>query len=353
MRSPRVVTVCVLGRTTKHPKHNGRSIRLLDQVVDAVISRVDWHPIDAMVFPGGFFRSPVYVGNRSHSERAAALEATDFGQAVMGAAYRLDAARPGALIVVGIDSVPYSSDDHGDQLCVAFSPYGIVGIGRKVWPADGDTNGDGRPPVVCYPADFGSPHRIATLANGSRALLCACYDVFGVAEAIVGPTARMRYIRYLAPDQLDDGAGFVSVRWRMVAEWGQLLADHRVDVALAAVHRFQQPGRDIFWQRHGLATASAALRGGLAVGAAFFTDRLPNERDRWSSPLAACGVPREHLSQGLHRFARRFEPITALTIHGCRKGKLRALVRLFAAGNYKKFPSSMSLQGSGLKTRLR
>ena len=251
-----------------------------------MISRVDWHPVDAIVFPGGFFRSPVYVGNRSHSERAAALEATDFGQAVMAAAYRLDAAHPGALIVVGIDSVPYSSDDHGDQMCVAFSPYGVIGIGRKVWPADGDTNWDGRPPVVCYPADFGSPHRIVTLANGSRALLCACYDVFGVAEAIVGPTARIRYIRYLAPDQRYDGAGagFVAVRRRLVAEWGQLLADQRVDVALTAVHRFQQPGRDIFWQRHGLATASAALGGGLAVGAAFFTDRLPDGRRSLEQP---------------------------------------------------------------------
>jgi hypothetical protein len=95
------------------------------------------------------------------------------------------------------------------------------------------------------------------------------------------------------------------------------------------VHRFQQPGRDIFWQRHGLATASAALGGGLAVGAAFFTDRLPDERARWSSPLAACGVPREHLSQGLYRPARRFEPIAALTINGRRKGRPHALVRLF------------------------
>ena len=91
------------GSQAERPKHNGRSIRLLDQVVDAVISRVDWHPVDAIVFPGGFFRSPVYVGNRSHSERAAALEALDFGQAVMAAAYRLDAAHPGALIVVGIE----------------------------------------------------------------------------------------------------------------------------------------------------------------------------------------------------------------------------------------------------------
>jgi hypothetical protein len=252
----------------------------------------------------------------------------------MAAAYRLDAAHAGALIVVGIDSMPHSSGDHGDQMCVGFSPYGVVGIGRKVWPADGDTNWDGHPPVVCYPADFVSPHRIVTLANGSRALLCACYDVFGVAEAIIGPTARIRYIRYLAPDQRDEdtGAGFMAVRRRLVAEWGQLLTDQRADVALTAVHRFQQPGRDIFWQRHGLATASAALGGGLAVGAAFFTDRLPDEGDRWSSPLAACGVPREHLSQGLHRPARRFEPVAALTINGRRNGKPRALVRLFDAG---------------------
>jgi len=139
---------------------------------------------------------------------------------------------------------------------------------------------------------------------------------------------------YLAPDRRYDGAGagFMAVRRHLKAEWGQLLTDQRVDVVLAAVHRFQQPGRDIFWQRHGLATASAALGGGLAVGAAFFTDRLPDGRDRWSSPLAACGVPREHLSQGLHRPARRFEPIAALTINGQRNGKPRALVRLFDAG---------------------
>jgi len=334
MRPPRIVTVCVLGRKPRRVDRNTRASSLLDQVVDAVISCVDWHSVDAIVFPGGFFRSPIYVGNLSHSQRAAALEALDFGQVVMAAAYRLDAAHPGALIVVGIDSVPYSSDDHGDQMSVAFSSYGVIGIGRKVWPADGDTNWDGRPPVVCYPADFVSPHRIVTLANGSRALLCACYDVFGVAEAIVGSTARVRYIRYLAPDQRDDGAGagFVAVRWRLVAEWAQLLADQRVNVALTAVHRFRQPGRDIFWQRHGLATASAALGGGLAVGAAFFTDRLPDGRECWSSPLAACGVPIEHLSQGLYRPARRFEPIGALTINGRRKGKPRALVRLFDAG---------------------
>jgi hypothetical protein len=69
----------------------------------------------------------------------------------------------------------------------------------------------------------------------------------------------------------------------------------------------------------------------VAVGTAFFTDRLPNGLSRWSSPLAACGVPMEHLSQGLHRLARCFEPVDLLTINGRRNGKPRALVRLFDA----------------------
>jgi hypothetical protein len=128
MRPPRIVTVCVLDRKPSRVPRNARASSLLDQVVDAVISRVDWHPVDAIVFPGGFFRSQVYVGNQSHSERAAALEATDFGRAVMAAAYRLDAAHPGALIVIGIDSVPYSLDDYGDQLCVTV---GILTAGHS------------------------------------------------------------------------------------------------------------------------------------------------------------------------------------------------------------------------------
>jgi hypothetical protein len=187
---------------------------------------------------------------------------------------------------------------------------------------------------VCYANDYSSRDRVVVLANGSRALLCACYDVFGVAEAIVGPTARIRYIRSLASDRRHDGAGagLAVVRRQLVTEWRTLLTEQRVEVALNAVHRFQQPGRDIFWQRHGLATASATLGGGLAVGAAFFTDRLPDERDRWTSPLAACGVPAAHLNQGLHRPARRCEPVAALTINRRRNGKPHALVRLFDAG---------------------
>jgi hypothetical protein len=323
----------VRGRKPTRPEQNSRVIRLLDTVVAAVATRADWHPVDAVLFPGGFFRSPSYVGDRCHRDRVHVLGSTDFGRACVAAARRLAAVSPGVLIVTGVDSGPHRPNDHGDQMCVAFSAGGVAGIGRKVFPADGDTNGAGRAPLVCYADDYSSRDRVVALANGCRALLCACYDVFGVAEAVIGPTPRVRYIRSLAPNQRYDGtgAGLTALRRQLVAEWRTLLTEQRVEVALVAVHRLQQPGRDIFWQRHGLATASAALGGGLAVGAAFFTDRLPDGQDRWSSPLAACGVPAAHLKQGLHRPARRCEPVAALTINRRRNGEPRALVRLFDA----------------------
>jgi hypothetical protein len=41
MRAPRIVTVCVLGRKPSRIDRNGRATSLLDEVVDAVIGRVD------------------------------------------------------------------------------------------------------------------------------------------------------------------------------------------------------------------------------------------------------------------------------------------------------------------------
>ena len=157
VRPPRIATVCVRGHKPKRPEHNGRGMRLLDTVIDAVAARADWRPIDAVVLPGGFFRAPEYLGHRSQEERAHRLGATDFGRACAAAASRLAAVTPGALVVVGIDSGPRGRHDNSDQMCVALDAGGVAGIGRKVFPADGDTNGDGRPPVVCYAGDYTTP----------------------------------------------------------------------------------------------------------------------------------------------------------------------------------------------------
>src|SRR4051812_33808629 len=97
VRPPRIATVCVRGRKPKRPEHNGRAMRLLDTVIDAVAARADWSPIDAIVLPGGFFRAPEYLGNRSPAERAHRLGATDFGRVCAAAASRLGTVTPGAL----------------------------------------------------------------------------------------------------------------------------------------------------------------------------------------------------------------------------------------------------------------
>jgi hypothetical protein len=68
---------------------------------------------------------------------------------------------------------------------------------------------------------------------------------------------------------------FDEVRHRCIQQWDLLLRSRGPSVAIAAIHSFNRPGLDGFWQRHGIATASAALEGGLALGAAHFRDSLP------------------------------------------------------------------------------
>jgi len=97
-------------------------------------------------------------------------------------------------------------------------------------------------------------------------------------------------------------------------------------MALACIHNFDAPGRDSYWQRHGIAYASAALGGGLALGAAHFNYTLPAAG---SSTLAAFKVRRSHLSAGAHRPAHRHEALASVFIEGDGRDKPRALIRLF------------------------
>ncbi len=103
----------------------------------------------------------------------------------------------------------------------------------------------------------------------------------------------------------------------------------RPAIDLIAIHRFKRPGRELLWQRHGIATASAALLGGLAVGASHFTKALPQQIDQ--SPLAAFAVPTAHLSLGCHRPAREHMPRDGFEVALPWDPRARALVRLFEA----------------------
>lgn len=194
-KAPHIASVCVLGHKVREPEHNGPRLELLQRTIERIADQPGWRPLDAVLFPGGFVILPEYVGNLPHERRVEVIMASEVGKACLDAARRLNASCPGALLVVGIDSVSPGPGDYGDQLCVAFAAHGIAGIGRKVFPVDADSNGAEIAPLVCYAEDFDSPHRIVRLRSGRNALLCNCYDVFGVAERPDHPTCRTRYIR--------------------------------------------------------------------------------------------------------------------------------------------------------------
>ena len=104
------------------------------------IQRQSWSKLDCVVFPGGFFRQPEYIGHLPHQDRVKTIEATDFGTTMKDACRELQGQNPGLVIVVGVDSnVHPKRHDYGrDQMCVAWNASGIVGIGRKVFPSPGE-----------------------------------------------------------------------------------------------------------------------------------------------------------------------------------------------------------------------
>ncbi len=328
-RLPRIATVCVLGDRAQRSTINKRRYQLMQQVIDTLVQRDDWQPLDAVIFPGGHFPSTTYVGHLPYSERKSVAENSCTGEVCQRAASQLDKVSPGALLIVGIDSVGHGPQDWGDQLCVAFSAGGVAGIGRKIFPTNNESNGSIRP-IVCYTDDYDTEHRIVTLPNGSIALLASCYDAFGLAEPILGPTARTRYIR-----NINDGEkrysygdrGFAELRHNCLNRWETMIKTNPIDVALTTIHNFGEPGSDLFWQRHGLATASAAMKGGLAIGASHFWDELPDSTQFDQSPLCAFNVKESHLRKGLHRKAERLSCVDAIEVKHTKVGS--AIIRLF------------------------
>lgn len=235
---------------------------------------------------------------------------------------------PGALVVFGVDSSAARRWEFGDQLCAAVGDQGIVGLARKIITVDQDTIHCKRVYVPVM-SDYSSPHRFVTLPSGHKAVLNSCFDMFGICD---DPTMLKKRGSSIRDFWLPNGecprieeAGFKPLREQALQNWQALLDEHRPTLAMTAIHAFKRPGRDGYWQRHGLAVASAALQGGLAVGAAHFEERLPQASQ---SPLAAMNVPREALAEGPKRGPHRLQPLAAKTIQ---VGNQTALLRLYGA----------------------
>jgi hypothetical protein len=149
--------------------------------------------------------------------------------------------------------------------------------------------------------------RMGVVRLGFRRSL-RCYDGFGVSNPRrrAYPIERLR-VGGRVLHYTDDG---FDAAWEgAVSAWSALTKG--LDAALIAIHGFGRGKTSNMWQRHGVATASAALHGGLAIAGAHF-EKLPSREG--VQTLAAVGVPRDHLGAGHHRGARAASPLASTAV---------------------------------------
>ncbi len=342
-RPPRIAAVHVCGGPAKRPDQNDGRGRLLNWIVEKVSFEAGWGRLDALLLPAGFFRLELALGPLDSLARARAIEGSAIAFECRKAAERL-ARSCGALLVLGIDTRRAAKGFSGDQFMAAWRGDAIVGSARKVFPSARDTAPSKKRPYLLFAADADDPARTVDLPSGGRALLLVCYDAFLFSEIARGPTLRRASMRWVA-DNKDVGRRTASAerdgmierfealvqRDGMIERFEALVRRENPTVGLIAVHGFEQPGRDTRWQRHGIASASSALGGGLAVGAAHYQEWLPDPDDLEQSTLASAGVGSEHLLQGLHRKSRKLAAKDALYVEVPGSPGLRAVVRLFQA----------------------
>lgn len=296
-------SVAMTGTVSHGAEDNAERAELLVRIAASLVGPGRPGDCAVVVLPGGYFRLGLFVGHLDADERRAAIEAADFATACQAAATVLATAVPGAVLVVGVDSVP-GVGEWADQMAVAWGDSGVVGVGRKIFPVAGRESAG----LVVNAADFGDAGRNVQLPGGRRGVLCSCYDAYGVSA----PRKRAHPIERL---RVEGGVlhhtegGFDDAWEEAVAGWSALIDG--VDAALIATHGFGGRGNASLWQRHGISTASAALDGGLAIAGAHF-EKLP--RSPQVQVLASSGVPRSHLGKGPHRKGESLPPSGATLI---------------------------------------
>jgi hypothetical protein len=332
MKKNIVVTVSVLGETLNTEKDVKPRVSFLDNIKETVKSLSQEHSIELVMFPGGYFFSEQNIGELSEHQRIKHLLKKDFSKACIKMAKELDQDNPGIKIVAGVDTSGINLNNKcygGDQLVVAYDKKGIVGLGRKVFPVAEDVDGKKHPPMIIYEQDFSSSKRVIKLSSGKKALLCSCYDMFGIAARGDEYTNKLSKIKILKNKEgfVLKGTDLQERRKSCFNSWKKLIEENKISFGISAIHRFNKPGRDIFWQRHGIASASASLDGRLALGAAHYKEELPDTIDQTS--LASKNVSKKHLSSGSLRKAHSLKPITLHTVRCDKNPKLQAVIRSF------------------------
>lgn len=270
------VTVSVAGGPAEEPSENRSRVALMREVVTK-IHEAGWKP-EVILFPGGFFKIAGHLGPLDDCARLERLRQLPLSETCRQLARRMK-----TTLVAGIDGADWKRPgerdaDWGDQLCVAWTDHGIVGVGRKIFPVQGDESAS----YTVYRSDFATPLRRPRTASGRTALLCSCYDMYGCSESPRRPGQRTRNIYWLGEgrrtllDRFRNRREIDSLLRKELAGWQALVRS--ADVGLAAVHHFAKTGPQSgkgYWQRHGVEHASRHLKGRLAFGAAHFEPPLP------------------------------------------------------------------------------
>lgn len=322
-RSPRLATLCVHGNTATSTRHNNDRVALLEELVRVLREHRAWHPLDAILLPGGFFWLSKPLGAAAFERRAVTITRERFASAVISAVGQLQALSPGLKLVTGVMARPRNKTERIEQACIAFDHRGLAGVARKMFPTHAESRG--RRFMSPVADDYRSSKRFVELANGSIAALHSCYDLFGTADIGTGTGTRRSAIRTLRSSHgrlTENDDHFRTSRDSSIAAWTGLMASKQPDVLLTSIHAFERPGLDGYWQRHGIARASAAFAGAMALGAAHFLECLPTQ----GSTLAAYRVPKRELTAGVSRRAHSLAPAKILPLSTART---RAVLRLF------------------------
>lgn len=322
-RPPRLATLCVQGTTADRTIDNATRVKLLNAVALALQQRDEWHPLDGLVLPGGFFWMSRALGATAFDRRQERLGKERFSSSIYAALQALEAESPGIRLITGVMARPRDGRERIEQASLAFDRHGLVGAARKIFPTM--TESRGRRFMTPYSADYASEARFVKLSNGSLAALHSCYDLFGTADIGSAGDARRAAIRLIRTDRrriVESDEEFAETRRACLAAWAGNVTQRKPDVLLATIHGFERPGLDGYWQRHGIARASAAHGGAFALGAAHFATGLPSA----GSTLAACRVPKHELTAGVRRKAHSLQPRDSVQVI---TAGLSGILRLF------------------------
>lgn len=303
-----IASLNFLGDYATHTQDNQTRLALLDCAIDNLLQDDDISELDVLLLPGGSFYVDQHLGKIRAANRDMFVHTSAVCSEILEKTERLNKKFDGVHLVFGIDS---RTDEFGiEQLTLAFNKEGLRGWSRKLFPTVEESAPSHGFPSITYFQDVYDPMRFISLCNGKRAILNTGYDVFTLSDVKTNNRSRLRGLRFLdAGSQTDNDERALAARQNkseLFCEWEQKLYDEAPDVSLTAIHNFDRPERSVFYQRHAIASASAALEGGLSVASSHYRNALP--KNPRALTLASNKVPFDHLSQGSQRKAHCLIP---------------------------------------------